>query len=823
MNARYNGYFYADQYVNEVYQAIEDDYVYNFNDILKIYPDIDSSTIQGNSEKLDDAFKKSSQVIEWYPVSDWVDDNYLVIGKIRYLKAEFQFAIETFQYVYNKSEDPNAKQQALVLLMRTYMDNGDIDKAIEVTDYIKQEPMTPENALAYRLQLAYLYQRQGDINAMRDALVDIAEYIPERDLRARVHFILGQLAERDADYAKALAYYNEAIAGTPPYELEFHTQLRRLAVTDVRSQSQVDKAYKFYEKLLKDGKNDEYEDKIYYSMGRLEQRREQYQIAITHYLMALEAEQPNARTQGLASLRIAQIYYEQFENYRYASVYYDSTIIKLPKDEPGYDRIEKRQTVLKELVGELETIEKNDSLLALSELSQVSLDAFLDRHLNEKAEREAAKKQKEKKPSTFAGANVVNDEPTNVGGGDGTWYFYNVVAAGQGKLEFEQKWGNRPLEDNWRRSQKIAIGTSRDDLQLSTAPDPDVQPLEEIVEDEDRAAQKQQLLATIPTTAEQKEIANLEIAQALFECGRIYRFGLEREDLSEESYLELLRRYPNTELRLDALYALYTLNETKDLNASDGYKNTIIQDYPDSLIAKLLINPNYLIEKEQRNQALQLRYAEAYAMYESGSYVEADQKLRQALMEFEDVDFLPNVELLTAMIKGHTESLFSYEKALVDFTEKYPEGELHNYAKTLIAALNPTKADTPKDEEFLFSEDFKQLHLVAVTISLDQEDKDELKTFIETFNAEKFARQRLSVGFLNFDESTNSGILFVNSFKTKSASMTYNLALAEALKEMNRQSDPIFHNFAISRDNFNTLFQTKKLREYIAFNKRFYQ
>ncbi|WP_422007756.1 hypothetical protein [Roseivirga pacifica] len=38
LNARYNGYFYANQYVNEVYQAIEDQYEYNFNDVLKVFP-----------------------------------------------------------------------------------------------------------------------------------------------------------------------------------------------------------------------------------------------------------------------------------------------------------------------------------------------------------------------------------------------------------------------------------------------------------------------------------------------------------------------------------------------------------------------------------------------------------------------------------------------------------------------------------------------------------------------------------------------------------------------------------------------------------------
>lgn len=822
LNARYNGYFYASEYLNEVYDQIEDAYDYNFNDLLKIYPDIDSATIQGNQERLDDAFKKSSQVIEWYPGSDWVDDNYLVIGQIRYLRAEFRYAVETFQYVYNKSPDPATQQKALILLMRTYMDMGEIGLANEVMDYIDQEDLTVENAIDYKLLQAFLHQRLGETDDLQKDLEAVVAYIPEKDPRGRAYFILGQLAERSSDYRKAYDYYNQAIKGNPPYELLFHTQLRKMAVTDIKDQDEVEKAYKFYAKLLKDGKNAEYQDKIYYSMGRLEQRRKEYQKAITHYLTALEVEEPDPRTQGLASLRIAQIYYDEFEDYRYSSKFYDSTVVKLPEDEPGYASIVERQEVLQELVKELNIIDKNDSLLALSELSDVQLDTYLDQYLDKKAAVEEEKRKAEnKKQNTFAGTNSAIDAAADPSS-DGTWYFYNIVAVGQGQQEFQKNWGNRPLADDWRRSQKTTVGITSDTEEEVVTDEPEAVE-EEKAETPNRAAEKEALIATIPSSQTEKDELNKEIANALFESGRIYRFGLEREDLSEESYITLLNRYPESSLRLETLYALYTLNEEKDFNSASNYKQTIISDYPDSLIAKLLINPNYLVEKEQRNQELQRIYAQIYAQYESGSYVEADQMIRETLASFEDVDFLSNVELLSAIIKGRTEGLFSYENALKDFVIKYPEGELHDYAQELLSKVNPAKDDIIVEEDFEFSEDFKQLHLVAVSFNTGIVNTDSLQAKIEAFNNEQFELQRLSTGFLYLDESTNTGIVFINSFKTKSASMTYNLALTEALKEVEHQSDSIFHNFAISRDNFTMLFQSKKLEDYLAFNKRFYQ
>ena len=210
-------------------------------------------------------------------------------------------------------------------------------------------------------------------------------------------------------------------------------------------------------------------------------------------------------------------------------------------------------------------------------------------------------------------------------------------------------------------------------------------------------------------------------------------------------------------------------------------------------------------------------------MYESGNYVEADQVIKKALKDFEDVDFLANVELFSAILKGYTESIFSYEQALKDFSEKHPEGPLYNYAQNLLRTMSSDKKENVNQPSFEFSEDFKQLHLVSITFTISSNDAEQIKTFIESFNQKNFEKQRLSVGYLQFDEKNETGIFFVNSFKTKSASETYNLALTEAFNDLERQSDPNFHNFAISRDNFTMLFQSKKLKSYLAFNKRFYK
>ncbi|HEY9116395.1 MAG TPA: hypothetical protein VIN11_01140, partial [Roseivirga sp.] len=275
--------------------------------------------------------------------------------------------------------------------------------------------------------------------------------------------------------------------------------------------------------------------------------------------------------------------------------------------------------------------------------------------------------------------------------------------------------------------------------------------------------------------------------------------------------------------RIDALYALFTLYEPINSVEADRYKQLIINEFPETIIAKTLINPNYLQEKAARNRALQLEYASAYNAYEAGDYLLADQKLRAALNSFEDVDFLPTVELLAAILKAKTESIVSYEQALNDLIAKYPNEPQAIYAGQLLAAISPAKEQILGNLEKEFSEDFQQIHLVAFTFSETESIVDELKKHVEEFNQANYESSRLAVSYLNFNPSEKIGLLFISTFKIKSASEIYRKSLEKALNELELQSDSNFHNFAISRDNLTQLFQDKALEEYLAFHMKFYK
>ena len=58
--ARYNAYFIADLRMEEVAEAIRSAHRNDYNNYLKVYYEIDSATIDGMDEAIQDAIEKSS-------------------------------------------------------------------------------------------------------------------------------------------------------------------------------------------------------------------------------------------------------------------------------------------------------------------------------------------------------------------------------------------------------------------------------------------------------------------------------------------------------------------------------------------------------------------------------------------------------------------------------------------------------------------------------------------------------------------------------------------------------------------------------------------
>lgn len=826
LTAKYNSYYYANLRIEEVEQALEEAHSYNYNEILKIYPDIDSTVIEGNKAKLDDAFSKASELVDWHSASDYLDNGYLIVGKIRHLRGEFQLAIETLQYVNQTSPDNDEKHAALIVLMRTYMDMSDMEKALQVAGFLENDTLSEINEADFRLTMAYYHQRQNNLQGIAQNLNEVSNTIKDKNERSRSKFILGQIYQKLGFNEEAYEFYKASLEGNPPYELTFYAKLNMQQVANFDNSNSIERINKYYQSLLKDGKNTEYKGQIYYEMGEFELKQNQQIPALTNYLLSVAVDNPEANQQSLSFLRIGQLYFDHFKDFEMAKAYYDSTMSVLPKEAKDYEFIEKRQGVLTEFVTQLRIIQKNDSLLSLSEMNPVSLDAYIENVLieQEKKALAAANQKKIEESQLNAGLNRTDNTASNFQTENtGSWYFYNAAAMSQGALNFQRVWGNRPLEDNWRRSSKQNVSNTNQIQLTSDSTMLSDSDLEETVGTKDRSAEIAELLKNVPQTEIEKTALHVKIQEAYYALGNVYRFGLEEIDRATDAYQFLVDNYPQAQLRPEALFALYSIFSKSNPDLGNTYKSQIINEYPETLMAKLLVNPNYLIEQEQRNQALQNIYASAYNQFEEGNYRQAEATLTNAFESIKDVDFLPNAQLLLAIMKAKTENLFSYEQALNDFVNEYPSGDLHDYAQTLLAGINPVKENIIRSEDFEFSEEFEQSHMISILIESGKIDVDALKEELDNYNKTEHPDKKLTVGKLIFNPDTNQVVLFVNVFRTKELALAYDNSLKKALDNFNAVNGKEFDNFVISIDNFQMLYQSKEVEAYRAFYKRFYR
>lgn len=827
MTAHYNAYFIASEHIKAIEHNIEDQYDWNYNLILPIFPQFDSASANSYADQIEDCIEKASLAIQRHKGSKWEDDSYVLVGKARFYSLDFPNAVETFKYVNTKGKDDNAKHEALVALMRTFIEYKESNNAIAVSDYLKKEKLNKKNLKNLYLTRGYLYQKGGDYNNMVQNLIQAEALITNFKERARINFIIGQVYQSLGFDGEAYNYYKQTLKNNPPYELSFYTKLNMAQVTQLAKTNDAKKVRKYFKKLLKDRKNEEFKDKIYYEMAKFEVRHGNLDLGIEYYNSSVRSSVNNNRQKAHSYLSLGKIYYDSLAKYKLAKLYYDSTLSVLPKDELEYAEIEERQQILANFVEQYTIIQVNDSLLNLTNLPADSLDRFLNAYIaqEEAAEmkrREEEKQRKRNAARLAANSSSVFTQNTGAIGANNfegsTWYFYNASAVARGKSDFRRIWGDRVLEDNWRRSNS-ATTIAVTDEEVGMGPDGEPTPKGKDEEEEEFKIDKEELLATLPQTEEDKQKLLDEIEEASYQLGKIYNFDLDEKHNSAETYESLFNRFPESEYRHEVMYLLYIIFKDLDnIPKSDFYKNLLLNEAPESIYAKIVINPNYRAESQAASEKLKKVYAQAYASYKSGDYQQAMNLVNDGLRDYPDNDFVDNMALLKILIQGKSETIYKYQYELNNFIATYSESELIPYADSLVTASEQYQINLVNSTRAKFIPRFDKPHFFIFAYQTDQELSDALPQYFKTQIPEG---STLKIGNLILDDKRS--MILISEFADKTSAVEFNkkVEAENPAEKINKTGK--FYNFVITKDNFNILYQTKELDTYLVFYRKNYQ
>lgn len=819
LTAHFNAYFIAEERIKEIEQQLYDQYQWNYNKVLPVYAQFDSTVSKGLETLTEDCIEKASIAIQRHEGSKWEDNSYVLVGKARFYASEFPDAIETFKYVNKKGEDDDSRHEALINLIHVFVESNEINNAIAVSDYLKKEKLNDKNQFELHMVRAYLYQRRDDNNLMVQNLVKAEELMPRSNDKARIQFIIGQVYQELEFDAEAYKYYDASLKSNPTYELSFYTKLNMGQVTQLTKNHDIKKVRKYFKKLLRDPKNLEYQDKIYYEMAGFEFKNKNMSEAIDFYKLSVDKSIKNERQKAYSFWKLGLIYYDSIKNFSLAKNYYDSTIAVMPQDEEAYESIKQRQEVLSEFVEHITTVHVNDSLIALSNLPEDSTRAIARAKVEKDFALEKEKKKKEKERARREQMSTSFDNQrgglisASLGAGD-TWYFYNPNVLGRGASEFKRIWGTRPLEDNWRRSAKSGGIIIEDEQQA--------QKESEESEDDEKARLSQEiekLLSNIPKTDEQLQKLLDEIEIALYNLGNIYNFKLEEKQNAISSFEQLLSRYYNTTYKPEVLYQLYLLyRQLGEDDFANERSNQLKELFPESIYAKLIDNPNYREENHAATAQLKEVYMRAYKLYTLGKYKETRYLIDSSLQIHPKNDFSDNLTLLNAKTIGMLEGLYKYQYELNNFIKTFPESDVLTYAETLLKASEDYQINIVNSSKARFIEYFDQKHFMVVAYP----NKDELSGSIPV-DVDKYMEE----GSYNYTSGNlilndEYAMVLINDIPEKEKAQEL-LKNFDALQIKDNYKGEKIYTFIITQDNFEIFYQTKDLNAYLNFYDRMYQ
>lgn len=818
--AHFNGYFYAKEKILEIQNIILQSQDDDPNQILRLFPRLDTALARSYRKDTDEVIKMASISIQRHPNSRWLDDNYLLVGLARLYDCDFQNAVQTFKFVNTKGQDGNVRHRAIIHLIRTFTEQGDYARAEEAFHFLEKEKLNRENTKLLSLEKAYYYQLLGNYDNMVRNLTDADSLLTRADRKGRIYFIIGQVYQQLGFGSEAYGYYRKCIATNPDYEIDFYARLNMAQVAELGSDKNRRLIRKQFEKMLSDTKNSEFKDKIYYELGEFERKQGNLEVAITQYKLSAHSGK-NRRIQGLAFLRTGEIYFDSLRRYALAKAYYDSAVTSLPKETEGYEAISKRQKVLGEFVSYTETIQWQDSLLTLATLDSVVLRTKIDSALEaRKPKEDPRKKKKRRSPAASTGqqgSSFFQTESTSTT----DWYFGNLAAVSSGQSEFRRIWGNIGLEDNWRRSTKSAsmapgAGLTGEETAPTAAGEATAEATPAVAPDN----AFQQLYAAIPYLPDEKASALGKIEESYFKLGDLYYFQLEEKDNALKTYETLLGRFPSSTFKPEVLYKLYLIYNERGDPVASTLAEQLKREYPTSTYSKILLNPDYLKETTVAQEKQKLLYKDAYADFRRNNLRGTQEKLRQASL-LGETPFTPQLELLQILITGKTEDVTRYQFELGEFIKKNPEGELHAYAEQLLAGTKTFVEKTERARGIRFIASFEEPHYFVLLHRIQDQASSSISQRLDALGQEKFRNLKLAATNLIFNEVY--AMTFVGDLPSQKEATEFLIEFESRLAKEKPFSTLNFHNFVITKDNFNIFYRNKALDEYLSFFDRYYK
>ena len=706
LTTRYNVYFNGDQALKSGIKHMENRHKEDYTHLLPVFVSNDEQTRSICSSDMDYAIEKAAKAIDKHSITakprrrknkdsknyqtfrkkkefnNQLDKCYLLLGKAYFYKKKYTMANNTFRFIQRQyAEDEALMTEVSIWLFRSLTEMGRYEEAARIMDRLDGSTLKRKQREMVAAARTDFYVRQGMYEQAIPEAERLVRTCKSIKRKPRYNFLLSQLYVKENQDGAAKLALKKATRFNFNYEMVFNARIG-MASAYQEGDAAVEKKLK---KMLRDSRNEEFQDRIYYALANIENKRGNEEGAAGLYWKSVHASVDNDNQQALSFVKLGDYYFKN-KAYVQAQSCYDSCLLVMDSRYEDYEKLKSLLTDLTELVTNLRIIQTQDSLQRIAVLPEEERNRLIDDKITAIKEQENTRKEQERREQAERNFYRRNDmlsrgDAFSQGNRGGDWYFYNPVTIALGKNDFKRKWGRRKLEDNWRRRNKASIGLADEtgeELAEMTGGEREVKDVKS----------REYYLQDLPLTPEMLQASEKQIEEAYYKAGEIYLYRLNDPEKALECFDAYIQRFKNT-ANLPMVYYLASTTALKAGKAAEAerYKTELTALFPESDFARGLQDPNYFRQVEDVLKVVEKKYQEAYRYYQKVYYHEAAQICDRILKAYPDNKLKSNVLFLKAMCVVNTGSPQEAKNALEEVIAARPGKEILQVTSDILASL----------------------------------------------------------------------------------------------------------------------------------------
>ena len=617
-----------------------------------------ATALQITEAKALKTISKYSVLVSGVEKNKKIFDAYMLLAKARMYQGKYLESLDALSYIFNTMSKDKRLPLAKIYQAANYSKMKEYYRADEVFRNLEEDPkikLSREQLRILKVYQADNFLKWGKKELAAEVLEDAFTYNKNRKTKSRIAFLRGQILAGLGKKSEARESFAAAYKYANSYEFEVKSQIEIAKTFDGKAES-YDEAMAYLAKIAKKGTYASRKNELYYASGLVAASATKDSIADSFFRKALKEKQSDPQIRGLTYSELAKKYFAK-DDYLTAGIYYDSALAVMTY-KPEKDRLTELTANIKKLSKNYYIVKKNDSILALTKMTDAEKRDYFTKYIDKIKQKEAAAELEKRKAerskgfdnsdynanSIFANNSTDSNSFQNFGinTGGSTFYFANSNNIPRGENAFRQVWGSRTLQDNWRYSAKAATieDMKNEALGIANVPDP-------------RRLEPEFYIEKIPTSKQELDNLKKQRDTASLGMGRMYENFFGNTKLATKTLYDLVDSKPDEETDLMALYNIFIFNYEKNPADAERAKQIILQKYPYTSYAEFVKNPKSK-DFNKSTESVEKLYADAYKLYLTEKYTESSAMIDKAIADNPKDALVPKFYLLNAYNSGKT-------------------------------------------------------------------------------------------------------------------------------------------------------------------------